>query len=187
MAFFITKNLQKDCVAFYLYVLMKGVIKNFSTLRLPTLCGLDLLIPKSSLWASSCNMKVSFGDPDSLISLSPAEGSLLGPTPIVTFGTMVANKKEELQLATWMKEPRWKCRHFRWARLQGASLASLIISWRWPIEWYQPRLTKITPSPTRAARPRRLRSRRRDGFWRRRAGNVAIFDGRGFRGRPWHL
>jgi len=41
-------------------------------------------------------MKVSFGDPDSLISLSPAEGSLLGPTPIVTFGTMVANKKEEL-------------------------------------------------------------------------------------------
>ena len=30
-SFFITKNLQKDCVAFYLYVLMKGVIKNFST------------------------------------------------------------------------------------------------------------------------------------------------------------
>jgi len=69
LALFITKNLQKDCVAFYLYVLMKGVIKHFSTLRLPTLCGLDLLIPKSSLWASSCTMKVSFGDPDSLISL----------------------------------------------------------------------------------------------------------------------
>ena len=111
-------------------------------------------------------MKVSFGDPDSLISLSPAEGSTAWSYTNCYIWYHGGKQERRCRTAcNWMKEPRWKCRHFRWARLQGAYFGSLIISWRWPIEWYRPRLTKITPSPIRPARPRRLRSRRRDGFW----------------------
>jgi hypothetical protein len=36
-------------------------------------------------WASSCYMKVSLEDPDSLISLSPAEGSNVGSTGTTRF------------------------------------------------------------------------------------------------------
>jgi hypothetical protein len=118
---------------------------------------------------------------DRVVSAAAHEDHAIADTPRSPATPSIAAARRLLD------RPPWKCRHFRWTRLQGASLASLIISWRWPIEWCRPRLTKITPSPIRPARPRRLRSRRRDGFWTGRAGNVAIFDGRGFRGRPWHL
>ena len=81
----------------------------------------------------------------------------------------------------------WKCRNFRQARPHGALLGSLIIFRRWAIEWYHQRLTKITPSSTRSADPRPLRSGRHDGFRRSRAGSVAIFDRRGLMGRCWAL